>query len=442
MTDFALRSPLKIALCLTAAAFLMSPSSYASAQSQEPELSFYPAQAWNVATMKAPSGLPECAISSEYNNGFVVAFNGSDKWVQTLGVDFRQNIFTSGQNYPVKVTVPGQFNQDLQARASSGSALQVDIRKYTDFYKTAARAGVFDINVEGNSFRFYLTSFGGKQSSFEQCMAGQQAEVRSASADGGLSSSPDDMRVNEAMAYEQDETGKVAVTEVLPEEFESNDKPLSLTDRSAAPDESKMPALSKPKAEILEPADDMAMEDPGLMTPEPVVKRMKTPEIKVTREKMSATADFTDMGSDPVEMENRGEMARKIADLEEQVKKLRIDNEVMEEELTSSLKEGEQERLSISSENWNLERATMRYNEAERQVKRLGQQLQRERAECSLEKQELEAMLFDPQVTNQAQISKLADIERQLAAAEEEMEDQRLRYEERIKLLEAQLSTN
>lgn len=80
----------------------------------------------------------------------------------------------------------------------------------------------------------------------------------------------------------------------------------------------------------------------------------------------------------------------------------------------------------------------MKFNEAERQVKKLGQQLQKERAQCKVEKKDLEGMLFDPQLTNEQQLARLADLEDQLTKAQRELQDQRMRYEEQIRLLRSQ----
>ena len=59
----------------------------------------------------------------------------------------------------------------------------------------------------------------------------------------------------------------------------------------------------------------------------------------------------------------------------------------------------------------------MRYNEAERQLQKLGQQLQQERAQHAMERKELEAMLFDPQLTEQEQLARLNQLEQELEAA-------------------------
>ena len=69
----------------------------------------------------------------------------------------------------------------------------------------------------------------------------------------------------------------------------------------------------------------------------------------------------------------------------------------------------------------------------------MGQQIQQERTQFKLEKDELEAMLFDPQVTEAQQSAHLADLQKQLEDERRKLDQQRMTYEARIKTLESQL---
>lgn len=75
--------------------------------------------------------------------------------------------------------------------------------------------------------------------------------------------------------------------------------------------------------------------------------------------------------------------------------------------------------LKLSGSDWNLEQATRRYNEAEREIRRLGSQLQQARTQCNAEKKEIEYMLFDPEIATQQQISKLMTLETEVNASKE-----------------------
>jgi hypothetical protein len=206
-----------------------------------------------------------------------------------------------------------------------------------------------------------------------------------------------------------------------------------------------------PAPEVIATKDDIlpAQTTPPEALPEeplaPIVapaesERFSTPEAKITKQTYRAEADFTGAG---IETAAGGaalginDKAR-LAELESLVQKLKAENVALNHELKSTVDASEEERLSIASDNWNLEQATMRFNEAERQIKRLGQELQQERAKCEAEKKDLEASLFDPQITGQEQLAKLAKLEQELTQVKQDMDAQRLRYEEQIRILSAQ----
>ncbi len=134
-------------------------------------------------------------------------------------------------------------------------------------------------------------------------------------------------------------------------------------------------------------------------------------------------------------------MRNKISEMEKELISVREKNKILDEELKIALQDSEKERISVSSDNWNLERATMKFNEAERQIMRLGRQLQTQRAVCEQEKANLENMLFDPKLTDQNQLAKLALLEKELDDTKSELYRQKRQYEERIRLLEQQLES-
>lgn len=180
--------------------------------------------------------------------------------------------------------------------------------------------------------------------------------------------------------------------------------------------------------------------------PEPVRTRISTPQMKVNKEQGQIEADFSKPETIPARMVEpapavpptfdgaasgnafaagggaigSGEIKRDTG-MEKRVASLEAENAALNDELNRALKASEKELLEVSSKNWNLEQATMRYNEAERQIARLGQEIQKERAQCTYEKKELELMLFDPQLTDQAQLARLARLEDELAAARAEI---------------------
>ncbi len=106
-----------------------------------------------------------------------------------------------------------------------------------------------------------------------------------------------------------------------------------------------------------------------------------------------------------------------IADLEVKLAAAQKDNIALSQEV-ESLKSGQdQARLTLASGNWDLEQATKRYNESERENRRLGLALEQARMSCNAEKSKIEQMLFDPAVADQKQIDRLTQLEEQLAEA-------------------------
>lgn len=227
-------------------------------------------------------------------------------------------------------------------------------------------------------------------------------------------------RLSEQLAEEMEAT---YVEENLAKPPMDNFKQESTASKVSAPvDAVERKPLEMPKA---------APETKDMMTPPPVTMPASDVEASFSVEESSSFEDGakvnkTVMRRDAnfvqprIEDADSAALARVVA-LEKKLDAARQENENLNDELKTSLKEGQKEHLSVASENWNLERVTMRYSESERQLKSLGQQLQKERAQHAMEKKELETMLFDPEVTSQEQLARLSKLERELAEAKAEL---------------------
>lgn len=178
------------------------------------------------------------------------------------------------------------------------------------------------------------------------------------------------------------------------------------------------------------------VEKPTVSAPEPYFEGS---DIMSTNKSASIEADFTSFAT-TTSSSGDLELRQRMSELESKVASLKTENMQLESELDFAIEAGRSEKASISSSNWDLEKATMMQNEAERQVKRLGMQLQKERARHEQEKAELEAMLFDPAVTSQEQMAAMSALELELSEQEIKLLEQRRLYEERIRILESQLN--
>ncbi len=131
-----------------------------------------------------------------------------------------------------------------------------------------------------------------------------------------------------------------------------------------------------------------------------------------------------------------------LRSVEEQLRLVESERDRLAQKVQGVYEGKEDHLLSISTDNWNLEQATRRFNESEREIRRLGGQLEQARAQCTREKREIEYMLFDPEIAEQEQIAKLLELENTAAQATVALETQTTTYEQRIASLEQELSAN
>jgi hypothetical protein len=98
------------------------------------------------------------------------------------------------------------------------------------------------------------------------------------------------------------------------------------------------------------------------------------------------------------------------------------------------------ELLSISSKNWDLEQATRRYNEAQREIDRLGRQLEEQKQQCSKDKKALEYMLFDPSIASKEQIARVEKLESQIRKSEEALNTIKSEYDGKMEALQKEVA--
>jgi len=480
-----------------------------AAEGKEPSVYFYPENAWTLSK-PAPQ---RCELKNSFDNGFVVRISGSNPGKQNVdyvSIDFQQAVFGDGQSYPAKIAVPGLMERDVQAVAESARVLQVGLRGHRDLVQGFESTGAFDLKIDDNFFRFYLTGIAAGLDKFQDCTNGLSQRPALSSA------AVPDKPVLQKPRYEAFENdareGVVEVTEIMPEPSMKELKEVDLSTppfegradaRSARASQSERSSGSSPLQRNATNSDRFYLDrisdneyggmgqpeesvaatqrpsgtssakiDMVPMPDEPEVERSTTsqrPEpgkMRVNRDRIVAKADFTKADEKPKadpnapfsgsfeKLETRpdgrsgtasassrssytpspvstqGAMNSKVSELSARVQKLEAANQALKAELDDAYEATEEERLSISSENWNLERATMRYNEAERQIAALGRQLQRQKIQCEAEKKDLEAMLFDPKLTSEKQLAELSRLEAENA-----------RYKARIKALESRIGT-
>ncbi len=484
------------------------------ANAAEPSVSFHPKAAWQVSKPAAQ----RCVLKNEFDNGFIVRISGSNAGqsnVDYLSIDFIQSVFSQGQSYPVRLSVPGLVSKNINALAENSRILQVGVRGHRDVMNALESTGAFDLALDSNNFRFYMTGLSEGLKKFDSCTRGLTGRPALASVEA-LRKAALPAPVYEPMALRR-KSNVVPITEILPaavmaniQEVDLSSPPfagpkvssdidlgtskrptnegrsylermrnneyggmnssssatVSLADDivvSSSPSPSPSPPPPPPPPSLarapvsaalprlgqeIEVTAARAMPPSSVATPLPVASVSQPPKpLRATynRERIKVQADFAAdvdrraaaAGNEPFAKSydristgkkkasrmasvassygtggDTGQyMNEKVSKMSRKLATLEAKNSALEGELKDSYKATEDERLSISSDNWNLERATMRFNEAERQIDKLGRQLQRQRIAHESEKQELEEMLFDPSVTEASQIAELSRME-------------------------------
>ena len=131
----------------------------------------------------------------------------------------------------------------------------------------------------------------------------------------------------------------------------------------------------------------------------------------------------------------------RIIDLEGKLEAARTDNQNLLSENERYKRLSEDTMLGEAKGDWDLEQATKRFNEAEREIQRLALELDREKSSCQRKTAEIEHMLFDPAVADKEQRERLASLEQEIEALRSQQgiskEDVERRIAEAVKAQDA-----
>lgn len=474
-----------ITVCLTTTSLISL-----NVMANDPELYFYPKDKWvveRISNESAQDTLQTCALSNQLNNGYIIQLAGTSKGFTNLNIDFRQNSFKENQNYEVKYSVPGIIEKVIPTKAFKQNLLVSDLRHEAEFAKALNTTSVLDVQIRDTQFRMYMTGLEATLEEYTQCITPQTTMAAIETKEipvpafnepktilsGGIAPPPPvlsalsvDVNENAAQHNEPMPAHKLRPSpSKKPRYTEELAKKLKEESQKYKPSEPEALAESN---ETLNPviASKIPTSHKTVETaksPEPVynITKLKPISVDLTNAAQHKKGDKfaaapTKGKSDNIEHATKQVamiepasgaqdtdffiMRNKVSELELRISKLLEKNRLIDEELKTALHDSQSEQRSVSSENWNLERATLKFNESERQALRLGRQLQTQKAQCQQEKGELENMLFDPKLTNQQQLASLASLENDLDTAKSDFYRQQRQYEERIKLLEQQLN--
>ena len=125
-----------------------------------------------------------------------------------------------------------------------------------------------------------------------------------------------------------------------------------------------------------------------------------------------------------------------LRSVESQMQVIRAERDRLAAQIENIQKGRGDDILAKAAGNWDLEEATKRFNEAEREIRRLGGQLEQERAKCAADVKKIEYMMFDPAIATQEQTAKLLELEEQVMSFNAKAEVEGAAYKSRIQTLE------
>ncbi len=464
--------------CLTTSSLV---SGYAIAK--DSEVYFYPKNKWVVEQVNDKT----CAISNQLNNGYKVQMAGTENGFTNLNIDFRQDSFKANSDYDVSYSIPGVVEKTIPTKAYKKNLIVSDLRGEKEFTDALSSASVLDVTIKNTKFRMYLTGLEAQMLEYNDCISPNSAAIAtmkipqqpknvegdiapappldlSIASQGDASSSEQQDQIIPSHKLRPSHSDTDRYTERLAQQMKEESEKyqpekLSIEAEGVIEETATMETIIEEETiiEIAEP--EASMESSIAEEKHVTTKHIKSAKAVYNVTKLEPmSVDLTQPMEKEITMDSMAEeislinsasgtnsddfvtMRNKISSLESQISSLNSKNSMLDDELKTALHDAEEERMSVSSDNWNLERATMKFNESERQIMRLGRQLQTQRAQCQQEKTELENMLFDPTLTNQQQLANLAALESELDKVNSDMYRKQRQYEERIRLLEGQLN--
>ena len=474
-----------ITACLTTTSLISL-----NVMANDPEIYFYPKDRWVVERINngnEQDTLQSCALSNQLNNGYIVQLAGTSNGFTNLNIDFRQNSFTENQKYEVKYSVPGIIEKVIPTKAFKQNLLVSDLRHDAEFAAALQTTSVLDVQIRDTQFRMYMTGLAATLEEYTQCITPQATMAATKTYEipvpafekpkeivsGNIAPPPP---VLSSLSVDDNENAAQQNNPIPAHKLRpSPSQKPRYTEEIARKlkEESKKYKPSEPEAlaesnETLNPviADNSQIPSKTIekyASPKPVYNVTKLKPISVDLTDAAQQSNNDEIAAKPMggKLSNNDHAAKqvtkiepasgtqgtdflimrnRVSELEGRIGSLLEKNRLLDEELKTALLDSQIEQRSVSSENWNLERATLKFNESERQALRLGRQLQTQKAQCQQEKSELENMLFDPKLTNQQQLASLASLENDLDTAKSTFYRQQRQYEERIRLLEQQLN--
>ncbi len=419
---------------------------------------------WAVSRVASSSLGSYCTMAQKYSDETVLTFAQNIKGEYSLALDFKDGKFVSGQKKSVSIAIDGGKAKTFDVMPQSEKTAVIGIGKDADFIRKVSGAGKLTVKVGADTADFGLSEFASGQKEMGVCIEALQkpaeknvaspakpvevADSKEPSVEGLLAAMP---KPSADMTPVQDEI--IPISPVKAKGEAKLDKAASLQTEVATLREENAKlsrALSEQRksfedkhanidgaalSELKEKLEAAKVENKSLSDQLVQISSKPAPaSTKDTTETLKLADSVKALQQENQTLKNQIQIYAnaKAKDAQpvdsDEVNKLRADNRKLNSELdlaktekatlqtqaANFQKELESKQLKMSGGSWDLEQATRRYQESQREIVRLGSLIQSQDVKCANEKKDIEYMLFDPAIATKAQVAMLNSMEDQI----------------------------
>lgn len=431
-----------------------------------------PESEWKVSDVrdeKRPAA-SYCTLTRAFSQGVILTIGRNMREETSLAIDFQKKSFSPDKTYTIAMNAGPGARRAFEARPASPSALVMSTGKDDTLYAGIRKSGKLDVSISGAIYSFHIDGLGEAMDRLSGCTESiAQAQKTPTPTSEGKPADPSLAALSKPVAAPSPESlkkpksdnGDIAslreenrrLTETLEKErrayenkstegnalIELREKVLLLEKENESL--KKNPAAQKQSGAKGEVLDDLAtlraengrlrkaladeksarVDVPEAVSPKAFAAlRQQYESLKAENERLRKSPESVETAQADTPLPSPQEISQaRILEEKLVAAQKRVDDLAKESDRLRA--EKEKLLLDSSGDNWNAEEATRRYNEADREARRLSVLLDQKTTQCTEEKTKLEAMLFDPAVTSKAQIAHLAKLEEALQQAKKDV---------------------
>ena len=111
-----------------------------------------------------------CSIQAEFENGFVFKLIYGEDAYNSMQINFRQDVFQTGMNYPVQIGIGSRFQASMVGSAVNSNVLEFILNNSMDFARAIESSNVMTVIVGEASLDFSLKGYGEGRAYLEKCL--------------------------------------------------------------------------------------------------------------------------------------------------------------------------------------------------------------------------------------------------------------------------------